>query len=324
VIHRERDWFIPVAIILAVEAAAWCALWVTGRAEFPLSLAFEFLAHAAIMPSLAWRLGAALRRNGLIEVRRRLSASFLRIAALIAGLQLFVFGAALFGALKAALPATVPFWLDQPLARAEHDVFGMDPWQISQAALGWATPAIDLIYATFLPGHLIAVFVILTAAPSAQKTRAMISLFLIWLMVGVGAAYALSSVGPLFYDRAFGSDLFNGLDQMVARSAAMTRATGDLLWQFHASGVANVANGISAMPSMHVGLTLWLALLLCRTRFGPLAWLYYGLIWFGSVHLGWHYVSDGLVASLGVLALWWAVGRLQRALANARSSAPAS
>jgi hypothetical protein len=55
---------------------------------------------------------------------------------------------------------------------------------------------------------------------------------------------------------------------------------------------------------MHVGLTLWLALVLKDTRVSVLAWLYYALIWIGSVLLGWHYFADGLVGSTGVFALW--------------------
>lgn len=320
---RDRDWIIPVAIILGLEVAAWSALWVTGRAAFPLLLPYEGLAHAAMIPVLAWRFVRFATRDGTTSVASWLRARPSRIAGAAIGLQLFVFGAALFGALKGALPAAVPFWLDPPLAEFERGLLGADPWRLSQMAFGWATPAIDLVYATFLPGHLIAVFVVLTSAPSRWKTRALVSLFLIWLLIGVGTAYALSSVGPLFFDRAFGGLRFAALDSMVARSAPLTRATGNLLWHFHASGAPSVANGISAMPSMHVGLTLWLALVLRGSRYGGLAWPYYALIWLGSVHLGWHYCSDGLVASALVLPLWSIIPLLLNR-PTVRPAAPAS
>lgn len=70
------------------------------------------------------------------------------------------------------------------------------------------------------------------------------------------------------------------------------------------AGRAFAPNGISAMPSMHVGLTLWLALVLRHTRWAKLTWTYFVLIWLGSVHLGWHYASDGLVAGLAILLIW--------------------
>lgn len=46
-------------------------------------------------------------------------------------------------------------------------------------------------------------------------------------------------------------------------------------------------------------------------RYAPLAWLYYAIIWLGSVHLGWHYVSDGLVASVAMLLLLHIAGALR-------------
>jgi hypothetical protein len=34
------------------------------------------------------------------------------------------------------------------------------------------------------------------------------------------------------------------------------------------------------------------------------------MIWIGSVHLGWHYATDGLVGVLMMLGLWKAAGHL--------------
>ena len=36
---------------------------------------------------------------------------------------------------------------------------------------------------------------------------------------------------------------------------------------------------------------------------------YVALIWIGSVHLGWHYFSDGLVSLVIIATVWWLVGR---------------
>jgi len=68
------------------------------------------------------------------------------------------------------------------------------------------------------------------------------------------------------------------------------------------------------MPSIHVGIA-WLAYVLVRHRFGSrngLAWIALGFaltIWFASVHLGWHYFTDGLVSIVAVSLLWWLTGR---------------
>lgn len=84
----------------------------------------------------------------------------------------------------------------------------------------------------------------------------------------------------------------------------------DILWKDYASGALDVGNGISAMPSLHVGGATLCALLGCRTneRLGIALGAYAVILMIGSVHLGWHYAIDGYVAVLGTLAIWWAVG----------------
>jgi hypothetical protein len=55
---------------------------------------------------------------------------------------------------------------------------------------------------------------------------------------------------------------------------------------------------------MHVTLTCWLALVLNKTRFAALGWTYLGLIWIGSILLGWHWGLGGIAGGLGMLVLW--------------------
>jgi hypothetical protein len=64
------------------------------------------------------------------------------------------------------------------------------------------------------------------------------------------------------------------------------------------------------MPSLHVAMACWLALTIRRglPRMQWLGWTYLALIWLGSVHLGWHYVSDGAVGIAGMLAIWRLAG----------------
>ena len=46
------------------------------------------------------------------------------------------------------------------------------------------------------------------------------------------------------------------------------------------------------------------------TRLAPLGWAYFGLVWIGSVLLGWHWFFDGFVGAAGMLALWAIAPRL--------------
>jgi hypothetical protein len=41
-----------------------------------------------------------------------------------------------------------------------------------------------------------------------------------------------------------------------------------------------------------------------------MGWTYLGLIWFGSVHLGWHYFTDGIVGIAGALLVWRLAGAI--------------
>lgn len=306
---REREWLIPVAIFVTVEVALWWIAFLAGRAFAPMVIGYGAVTFLAFALVLGIRLLAWLRhlRTSGTQVPSPFDAGrrhFRRIVAILVGLQILILGSAAFGALKAAMPKAVPFWLDVPLASAERAVFGLHPWQISHALFGWATPALDQLYATFVPVHLIAVLGVLTARPSRLKSRALITLGLAWLTIGIGGAYLLSSAGPVFYDRILGGDTFSDLTHALDAGAPITVKTADLLWHFHSMDVPVIANGISAMPSMHVGLTVWLALVLRHTRWATLTWTYCGLIWLGSVHLGWHYASDGLVAGVAILLLW--------------------
>ena len=156
--NRERDWLIPVACLLGIELSAWCALYAAGLAHPPIIAGYQLLALAALAPVLCFR--SLSTPKPLERLRRMAREEPARIGALVAGMQLFVLGASLFSALKSAIPKLVPFWLDNPLARFERTMFGTDPWQLSNLLLGWATPAIDLVYASFLPIHLLAVFML--------------------------------------------------------------------------------------------------------------------------------------------------------------------
>ena len=78
------------------------------------------------------------------------------------------------------------------------------------------------------------------------------------------------------------------------------------------SGSGNPGGGISAMPSMHVAVSLWLALVMQAyfPRLQFLGWAYFTVILIGSVHLGWHYAVDGIVASAIAIAAWLSAPRI--------------
>ncbi len=84
------------------------------------------------------------------------------------------------------------------------------------------------------------------------------------------------------------------------------------LWKNYETG-HGVVNGISAMPSMHVGTSVLFALLGFASGHRWIGWLLSGfafLIFVGSVHLAWHYAIDGYAGALVAVFGWWAAGKL--------------
>ena len=69
--------------------------------------------------------------------------------------------------------------------------------------------------------------------------------------------------------------------------------------------------GVSAMPSMHNAIAVLYGLTPCawRSRIRIAAWTFATLIFVGSIHLGWHYAVDGIIAGLMMAGIWYAAGR---------------
>ncbi len=78
-------------------------------------------------------------------------------------------------------------------------------------------------------------------------------------------------------------------------------------------GTTKLGVGISAMPSMHVSMAYFGFLL--AMHYGGKRWLKILTAAFtvatllGSIHIGWHYLSDGIVGIILITIIWIAVGR---------------
>jgi hypothetical protein len=232
---------------------------------------------------------------------------------MVAGTLLVGVSSSLFMALKLAIPALIPFWLDRPVAATEAGLFGIEPYQLLDSLFGRATIVVDRVYGFWLPVQLIVMFSLIIAPPSRAKARALTACAAAWFLLGNVAATLLSSAGPIFYDRTFGGDRFGPLHQLLAsRGADMALSTSDAMWSAQVSGHYGLVAGISAAPSMHIAISFWI-LLVARSlapKALPIAAAYFAFIWIGSVQLGWHYITDGLLGVAGMAALWWLAGRL--------------
>lgn len=275
--------------------ACWAVSWNAGFAPLPLLGTYLALAFAG--------LGAAWALQGISRSRRDPPAW----PSLVIGTTLVGLAASLFLPLKYAIPQVVPFWLDAPLVAADRALFGADPWQILDHYLGWATVPLDLIYGLWLPTQLLVMFTVMLAPPSPAKSRALVAYSLAWLVLGVVCATLFSSVGPIFHDRVFGGSEFTALGETLrTRGAAMVLIESETMWLAFSSEQPGLVAGISAFPSLHVAISLWIVLV-ARTmapRLTGLALIYFALISLGSVQLGWHYIGDGIGGAIGMFAVW--------------------
>jgi hypothetical protein len=203
---------------------------------------------------------------------------------------------------KIMLPIASPFWADSLLANIDHSIFGTDPWRLAQAIFGWAVPGIDRAYVTWAPIKFAMLSILLVMPESIAKTRALLSYFLIFSCAVFGQ-YMFSSAGPVFYAQLGLGDRFGALPTEPWVLVAKT-----YLWNDYLRAGGDVGAGISAMPSLHVAIALWIAFVVqtFAPRVAVLGYIYFTLILVGSVLLGWHYAIDG-VASIVIALIAWQI-----------------
>jgi len=301
-----------MAAIAAIELAWWFIAWLKGIAPSPFLVTYFLLATVGLLAANAVRLLVGRRPSAVSR------------PAIALGTFLVAIGASAFLPLKYAIPSEIPFWLDQPLATTERALFGADPWLLLDSLTGWATLPLDRLYACWLPTQLVVMFLVMLSRPSSAKSQSLIAYSLAWFVLGVVTAVLFSSAGPLFYDRAFGGQSFAALAPTLrSRGAWAVFSESDPMWASLASGRPGFVAGISAMPSIHVAISLWIVLTARRMapRAFPIALAYFVLIAVGSVQLGWHYVADGIVAVMGMLGIWRLAARLDRFLTSGRLKA---
>ena len=299
----DARWLAVLSATIAAELAWWAIAWMAGIAPPPFLLIYLTLSFVGLATAIALRM--LLRPQAETASR----------ASLILGAALVGLGASFFLPLKFAIPEEIPFWLDAPRAEGERLAFGADPWLLLDRVLGWAAVPIDRLYGTWLPVQSLVLFTLMLEPPSPAKSRALVAYSLAWFVLGVAAAALLSSAGPLFYDRLSGGHQFALLGETLrSRGAWLAIVESDTMWAAMANDRPGLVAGISAMPSLHVAISLWI-LLAARTMAPRLTWVagvYFAFIWLASVQLGWHYFSDGLIGAFGMLAIWWVAGALER------------
>jgi hypothetical protein len=212
---------------------------------------------------------------------------------------------------KTGIGRLTAFSWDAPLAALDRTLFFGDPQAMTRAM--FAPPVTTAIEWAYMLWGLLLVFVPLCMA-LISRSRLVATFFpalmLVWFLGGVCLAYALASAGP-----ALVVLLNHAGDPALAAAALpagdpirMTQAY--LVSNFHSDLVVH-GGGISAMPSMHVATTAVFVMAARRTAWFWPAVVFAVIIWVGSIHLGYHYSTGGIVGAALAYGCWRAVEILQ-------------
>lgn len=295
------------------QLGGYAVIVCTRLAPFGIALVCLGLARMMYEESLRGSMAARCREAGVRSFPVLIALLFL-----MAG----------FTTLKTAIPASVPFWADAWLADLDEALHGGAPaaWlhEVVPPAVG---DALVFAYGTpWFAAWLCAPLVVAVQPAAAWRTRFLWAFALNIVLMGVVAATALASVGPVFYGDLIGTDRFAFLDAAYADSAALAGvgSYADHLQFSYETGQAGLGSGISAMPSMHcAGAFLNAYFLSSLNRWAGLAgWSFAGAIFIGSIYTGWHYAVDGYASFVGVTLIWLATGAVSRRAQTLTSDDP--
>ena len=216
-----------------------------------------------------------------------------------------------FSAIKKSIPYNNWFYADPFLISLDRAIFsGSDAWQITHAWLEWTTPVQVWLYNAWHFVHIGLAIWIAFAFDEVQKVRFTLMLQFIWLVLGGLLATLFSSVGPIMVGEFYQDHSFDPLLSTLREHAPSALIIRDRL--VASVDDPNLISGISAMPSVHVAVAVCTALWLQRYRVKALTilgWSFVLTTYVGSMHLGWHYSTDGLVSAPLVILFWWVSGR---------------
>lgn len=196
-------------------------------------------------------------------------------------------------------------WLDRAFC------LGADPVKALAQTRLLAEPLIarffDLAYVSWYFVKLPVVAYFLLAA-CRRRAQAFLFAFLLMWIAHIAMVLAWPSLGPVFVT----PELFAELNLPAAHKIQET------VWAGYSEYLAQpeqyrvfMYEGMSAFPSLHVGLVALYALFLSGSRRWVvwLSWVYVLLILAGSCVTGWHYLVDG-IAGIGMAAVAWFLARL--------------
>jgi hypothetical protein len=223
-----------------------------------------------------------------------------------------------FAWMKQLIPIFIPFSWDQTFSDLDQlFFFGTQPYELLDVV--FAHPFIISFFAGAYSFWLFLLYFVLLACcfgvtDARSRMQYLVAFTLTWALGGNLLATLFSSAGPVYYERLGLGDTYVPLMQMLKDASTFpvnsVLELQETLWTLYAHPVS--LNAISAMPSMHVGSTVLMAIYAFQLGrwAGIVASIFAGVIMIGSVVLGWHYAVDGYLGALVAFGSWKASGWL--------------
>jgi len=293
---------------VALAAVIWGALFVWERS---VALVRRFRSPENGLSPLF----PAARRFGL----RRSN----RIMAAVGGAILINYFMPAFLGYKSAIPAVQPFgFWDSVFIQLDRTLHGgHQPWDLFQPLLGHpsATAFLDTLYYFWFQVSVFGFLILVVWSVGIRRSQFLFSFAATWVVLGILMATAMSSVGPCFVGYLEGfddpyADLMSYLYAVHAERPLQSIQVQEMLWESHLADSRTLTSGIAAMPSLHVAIPALYAVAAWKLNrlVAVVLWVFTGLIFLGSVHLGWHYAVDGYVSLLLIPLVWWGSGWVVR------------
>ncbi|WP_185803647.1 phosphatase PAP2 family protein [Pontivivens nitratireducens] len=243
------------------------------------------------------------------------------LAAILIGCGLYLYLLPAFAVVKGMVSLPFGFWADPWLARLDHALHGgQDAWRLYWPLVEVVPPRLAFIgynYGWAVISMVLPVLVAALDTDTARRDRMLIVYVFVWIGLGNIAATAFASVGPVYYESLSGIPRY--AEYMQHREGLLppdhaVRVLQDLLWANVELRQGRLGLGISAFPSVHVGIAaLVMVYLMSLGRLaGVLGIGFCVLTQWSSVIYGWHYAIDGYASIISVIAVWIGAGWLTK------------
>jgi hypothetical protein len=312
--HRALLWITAAYLLGGGVALAWL------DRPWPIRLTNGGMPVVWAIASLIWLLFQYLRhpRHARAILTRERVLGAILVMLLIEPVQIT------FQALKQAIGHVVGFPWDPWLHEADLLLHRTEPWRMYARVLpDWSwIRAIDVLYVTWLLLFLLFLFWASWSHRRLLRQQALIAFLLLTTIGATLGAWTGASAGPCYYSFVTPHSSPGPYDELLLRldsfgsngTGLIARQAQNWLWGVHVDDQTANYSGVSAMPSLHVGMAVLFALVAWE-RYMPLGIVmtaYAAMIQLGSVLLGWHYAVDGYVGALLAVACWMGARQVLR------------